>query len=79
MGIDINTPLTEHPQLRRAMERTAEAALAAGKFCGTVTIGPAAARMAVDMGYRLLAGGGDSLFIRTCSAQRLAELRGETT
>ena len=79
MGIDINTPLTEHPQLRRAMERTAEVALAAGKFCGTVTIGAAAARMAVDMGYRLLAGGTDSLFIRTCSAQRLAELRGETT
>ena len=75
MGIPINTPATENEQLRTAMERTARIARAAGKVAGTVTPSPALLRLGIDMGYQLLVGGGDVPFMRTLSAERLAELR----
>lgn len=79
MGLPINTPAHEHPRLRDAMQVVATAAKDAGKWAGTVAVTPEAFRIAREMGYRFLIGGGDAMFLRTLAASRLAELRPLTT
>jgi 4-hydroxy-2-oxoheptanedioate aldolase len=82
LGLPMETPHEEHPQLREAMQQTVAAARAAGKFAGTVTPTPAALKLARALGYLLLACGSDSAFVRGTAAQRLREMRalaGETT
>lgn len=76
MGIDVNTPPLEHPRLVEAMTRTAKAAREAGKFAAGVA--PTAAALAAmrAMGYRMLVGGGDIMFLRAAAAAKLQELRG---
>lgn len=75
MGLPINTATDQSPELRQAMTATAKAAKAAGKFCGCVGGTPASAKMAQDLGYQLIIGGGDIGFMRTLAADRLKELR----
>ncbi len=75
LGIEIDTPPARHAELRRAMERTAQAAQAAGKHAGCVVGDAVGLRMAVEMGYRLIAAGSDILFIRTGAAARLKDLK----
>ena len=77
MGIPVNSTVLDNPELREAMEQTGASARAAGKVCGTVAPSAALARSATDMGYQILVGGGDILFMRTAAAARLAELRDE--
>ena len=77
MGIPISTSPFDNEDLQRAMARTARSACAAGKACGTVTGSASAARAAVDMGYRVLVGGADIMFLRVGAANRLTELRDE--
>jgi len=79
MGIAINTPVLEHPALREAMQQTASAAAKAGKLCGTVAINAAMMKATLKMGYRLLIGGGDIMFLRNGSADKLKELRDTIT
>ena len=76
MKIPIHTGIQEHETLREAMKRTADAALAAGKLCGTVAANAAALHTARALGYTCLVGGGDIMFLRTGSAAKLEELRG---
>ncbi|MCX5662289.1 MAG: aldolase/citrate lyase family protein [Planctomycetota bacterium] len=76
MGIDVNTPPLEHPRLVEAMTRTANAARAAGKFAAGVAPGAGALEKMRAMGYRLLVGGGDIMFLRAAAAAKLQELRG---
>ena len=73
MGLPINTPLAENKRLRGAMERTAKAARDAKKHCGCVIGDETTLRMALDMGYQLIVGGGDIVFLRN-EAQRRREL-----
>ena len=75
MGIDVNTAMTEHPRLREAMQQTANAARAAGKYCGTVAFDLPSVQLAFEMGYRLLVSGSDIAFLRLLSSQKIAELR----
>ena len=75
LGLPINTPITESKELREGMAKTAKAAKEAGKFSGCVAGTPAALQMAVDMGYQLIVGGGDILFLREGSAKKIEELR----
>jgi 2-keto-3-deoxy-L-rhamnonate aldolase RhmA len=75
MGLPIDLQITESEELRRAMETTAQAARKAGKFCGCVAATPTALRMAIDLGYQLIACGSDVMFIRATSAAKLKELR----
>lgn len=75
MGLPIHTSITESEQLQQAMRETAEAALGAGKHCACVAAEPAALSMARDMGYRMIVGGGDVIFLRTRAAEQLALLR----
>ncbi|MAE66632.1 MAG: hypothetical protein CMJ18_20380 [Phycisphaeraceae bacterium] len=75
MEVPINTPPLEHPRLRAAMQATAEAALKAGKAAGTVTPSPEGLKTAMQMGYRVLVGGGDIVFMRTRAAEQLEVLR----
>lgn len=77
MGISVNTPVIEHPKLREAMGRVAEAAKAAGKFAGIVAVAPEAATVAKEMGYQLIIGGADIVLLRTAAAAKIAELKGE--
>lgn len=75
MGIPINTPVVENDQLRKALEVTAKAAHKAGKFAGTVAPNKEQLKLVTDLGYQLVVGGGDILFLRTTAAAKLAELR----
>ena len=74
LGIPINTPVPDSAELTRAMERTARAARDAGKFAGCVATNSATLALAVSLGYRLLAGGVDVLFLREGSDAKLQEL-----
>jgi len=75
LGIPMDVPLTGDPRLQHALEQTAQAAQAHGKAVGCVCPTPDLARFAADLGVRLLAIGGDTLFLRTTAASRLSELR----
>ncbi len=75
MGIPLGTPILEHEQSRSAMIRTAKAARKAGKYAGTVAGDGPLAQAAVEMGYQLIAGGGDAAFLRAASQTRLNELQ----
>ena len=74
MDIPINTPANENEQLRQAMQQTAQAALAAKKFAGTVAASPESAKLAVDLGYQIIIGGGDIAFLRNSAGEQLAKL-----
>jgi len=78
MGLPINTPPAEHPQLRQAMERTARAARSAGKAVAGVATTAQAVQAARSMGYQMFAAGADVAFLRVAAADRLAEMRGAT-
>jgi 4-hydroxy-2-oxoheptanedioate aldolase len=75
MGLPIDTPITGSDDLRRAMQRTAAASLAAGKHCGCVAPTAEAAAMACEMGYRIIVGGADIAFLRVGAAEKLRALR----
>jgi 2-keto-3-deoxy-L-rhamnonate aldolase RhmA len=74
LGIPINTPAADSPEVVRAMERTARAARDAGKSAGCVATNSATLALAVSLGYRLIAGGQDVLFLREGSNAKLQEL-----
>jgi 4-hydroxy-2-oxoheptanedioate aldolase len=75
LGLPINTPITESQELREGMAKVARAAKDAGKFAGCVAGNPAALLMSVEMGYQLIVGGGDIVFLRDGSARKIEELR----
>jgi len=75
LGLPVNTPVGESKELLRNMEKTAEAARRAGKFCGCIAASQDALKMARDMGYQLAVGGGDAVFLRTGATARMEELR----
>lgn len=75
MGLPMDSPLDETPQLQDAMARIAEAAAAAGKLAGCICQTPDALKAARALDYRLISGGADALFIRQGTAERLATLR----
>ena len=62
-------------RLREAMKRTADAARRAGKWAGCVAATAPALKMAVELGYQLIFGGADVVFLRTGAAEKLNELR----
>lgn len=75
LKLPINTPVDESPQLQEMMRRTAAAARQAGKFAAAVAVNGKTAKMAVDMGFQLLIGGSEVMFIRSTAPKVLAELR----
>ena len=75
LGLPINKPVTESDQLREAMESTADAAKAAGKFCGCIGASAASLKMAVDMGYQIIVGGADVVYLRESSAAFIAQVK----
>ena len=75
LGLPRNASPADCPALRDAMEKTARGAHDSGKLCGCPAITPETLRLAVDMGYRILVGGSDTLFLRTLSAERSQRLR----
>jgi 2-keto-3-deoxy-L-rhamnonate aldolase RhmA len=75
MGMPMNTSVIGNKELEKAMEATAKAAVGAGKFCGCVAASNEMVKITVDMGYRLLVGGTDSMFLRTGSVQKLGEMK----
>lgn len=75
MGLPINTTIDDSPELQQAMAQTARAAKNAGKVAGCVAATPKSIRVAVDLGYQLIVGGGDIVFLRVSAAERLASLK----
>jgi len=75
LGIPVNASITDTPEVRTAMEATARAARKAGKFAGCVAAAGPVIRMAADMGYTLVVGGGDVGFLRTAAPAKLEELK----
>jgi len=75
LGLPINGPVQHAPLLQDAMERMAHDARVAGKVAGCVVSGADMLRMAVAMGYRLICGGGDVVFLREAAKGRLQGLQ----
>ena len=75
LGLPINTPPTESDQLREAMESTAAAAKAAGKFCGCIGANRASLKMALEMGYQIIVGGADVIYLRESSAAFIEQVK----
>jgi 2-keto-3-deoxy-L-rhamnonate aldolase RhmA len=61
-----------HPTVQGALERVADAARAAGKFWGTVAVGPELYERAVKLGAKFLCPGGD-LKVMTLGLRELAK------
>ena len=62
----------------RPINSTADAAAAHGKYCACPAPSPELTEMAIGMGYRMLISGGDVVFLRTLSAERLVAMRALT-
>lgn len=75
LDLPINTAPSDNDRLIKAMQRTAAAANAVGKFACCVAGDAKAASMAVDMGFQVMVGGGDIGFMRAAAADKLDELR----
>jgi len=63
------------PAVDEALAQVARAALSAGKVPATLAPGPERARRAMDMGYRLIAVGGDTGYIADGVQRLLADCR----
>src|SRR5205823_2702455 len=74
MGLPVSTAPLTHPRLREAMETTARAAQRAGKFASCIATTRADFNIVREMGYRLVVGGSDIVFVRI-AADKLKELR----
>lgn len=77
MGLPVNKQISESVDLCRGMEKVAEAARKAGKYCGIVAPGNNDRGLAIELGYQIIVVGGDSAFIRSSSEKKLEELKNE--
>ena len=75
LGIDVNLPTLDHPDLLKAIDRTAEAARNAGKFCGIVAADERTLSHVLDRGYQMIISGADIAFLRVASAAKLEDMR----
>ncbi len=75
MGLPINTKIDESQELQDAMRTVVEACSKAGKYAGCVAATPEALRMARELGYQLIVGGGDIAILRVAAAERIQTLR----
>jgi 4-hydroxy-2-oxoheptanedioate aldolase len=71
MGLGIEATIADDDQLQEAQRSIADAALAAGKWCGMPAADEHTFRLAVGLGYQLLSCGGDVLFLRNGARQAL--------
>ena len=76
MGLDLSTPVADNQALRDALMKVAAAAEGAGKHSGVVAVDPGLVELNVQYGYRLIVGGGDSMFLKSGAADALSSLRG---
>ena len=74
MGLDLSTSVMDNAQLRDAMRDVAAAAARAGKHSGVVAVTPEMLDINMEMGYRLIVGGGDIMFLRNGAATALDKL-----
>lgn len=75
LGINISSALLETPVLKEALQKTAEAATAAGKFAVAITPTPEMVDYAKELGFQLFIGGSDSHFLRATSNSQSTMLR----
>lgn len=75
LGLPIDASPADEPRLAEAMRSTAEAARVAGKLAACVAAGEPASRLAVEMGYQCIVGGGDIAFLRARAAEQLTLMR----
>lgn len=75
MGLAHDTSPLDHQELNEAMSKTAQAARAVGKHAGVPAPTPELLTAVVDMGYQLLACGGDAGFVRVGARAQLTALR----
>lgn len=75
MGIPVNTPPLKNDKLKDAMKRTADAALAAGKICACIAVDAESLAQVKEMGYRMIVGGADVIFMRMMADEKLKILR----
>lgn len=75
MGIPVSKPTLECPEILDALRQTARATRAAGKWCGCIAASREVLAATVEMGYRMLVGGSDIMFLRTAAAAQLRQLR----
>jgi len=74
MGLPIKTKITESDVLARALERTAKAAKNAGKIAGCVATEAEAIKLVASLGFRMIAGGSDNMFVIAGAQVKLREL-----
>ncbi|MCC6679909.1 MAG: hypothetical protein IT445_03305 [Phycisphaeraceae bacterium] len=75
LGLPLDTPATQDPQLLELCRQTAQAAHNAGKVAGCVVGSAEAVHIVTEMGYQLIVGGVDVVFLRLGAAAKLKEMR----
>ena len=75
MGLPMDASPAKTPELRKAMEETVKACRAVGKPAGIVSPTEEALQVALDLGYQVIVGGGDIVFLRTGAAAKLSSYR----
>ena len=75
LGLPIDAKLCESDELISAQRTIAEAARAAGKWCGQPALAAEDLRTAIELGYQLISCGGDVSFVRAGARETLAESR----
>lgn len=75
LGLPVDAQLRECEELQSAQRAIAQAARAAGKWCGQPTAVGQDLQQALELGYQLISCGGDISFVRTGAREALAESR----
>ena len=75
MGLPIEATPADSDKLSAVMAQVMAAARNTGKIAGCIACTPESVATAVEMGYRLIAGGGDVPFLRNSAAQTNTTLR----
>ena len=78
LGLPINASPTDNDRLRAAMQQAGAAAKNAGVFAACTAGNAAVSKLAVELGFQALVGGGDIAFMRARAAEQLAVMRDAT-
>ncbi|MBN2293306.1 MAG: hypothetical protein JXM70_12825 [Pirellulales bacterium] len=74
-GESVDAPNLETEVVTQAMDRVAKAAKGAGKYSGCVAVTPEQVKYSIDLGYQILAVGGDMAMLRCACRDALELLR----
>ncbi len=75
LGLPVDSPLLETPEISHALKKVAEVAVNAGKHAACIAPTPELLKYTLELGYSLFIGGGDVAFLREGATQRTEMMR----